>query len=182
MTTMGNSDALKHLAPPTFDGRVPNRYVTTQTVPQWTPRLSHRYELPGEQQDGPIDWTMIDPQMTGGLPQAATTVAAAMAKSRTDTASVLLMDRAGGISSQNLSAGLPPALASLLKPLTRSNSEQMTDPWTNTSDRFGWSELPILSPAGPYDFAVLIVVPDGGGWTVYRRPVRMSQIAAKTEL
>jgi len=160
------------LAPPTFDGRVPNRYTATQFVPQWTPRLSHRYELPGEDRDGPLDWTTILPLLSGDLRFNLSSALAEVKRQLPEALSITVVHRSDVIGTYLGQGDERPSLWSLVGVLTCQQAAYGTDPWTNTSDRFDWSDLPILSAEGPYDYAVLVVVRDGDGWTVYRRPFR----------
>jgi len=210
------SEPTVQLAPPVFDGRVPNRYTATQTVPQWTPRLSHRYELPKADEAGPIDWSKIDlADLVTSLPErggASTTIIhpisqpliQEVSRQLQQPAFMILTHRNGGrmyggrtplsttdvdkiaVMSVNQQGQISrafvtpsDALSELVGTVTHQKPNLGTDPWTITSDRFGWSDLPILSPTGPYDFAVLVVVRNGAGWTVYRRPFRDVDVSVK---
>jgi hypothetical protein len=178
------------LKPPVFAGRIPSQYTATQTVPQWTPRLT------ADEDASPVDWSRLQPLLPAGPPQyLPPELLEEVRRQLGSDAGVMLVARGGSAAhggeslsephrarwmvSENVSmspalqnAGLP----SVLWMLTHQQRDLGTDPWAMSSDRFGWSDLTLLSQSGPYDLAVLLVTRDGGGWQVYRRPYRFAEL------
>jgi hypothetical protein len=156
------------LPPPKFDGRVPNRYTATQTVGQWTPRISHEYRFPDDEQEPlpGVAFDQISPEVVGQTLWKRD----AMKEWLPAGAIALVFDRSGStVSSPNASAEHQ-AIIGLVDQLTLRRPNSSTQIWTAAADRFGWSELPIMSQMSPHaESALVVIVPESDGWTVYRK-------------